>query len=204
MGLVSDFLGGLFSSTSRIGIYGPPNAGKTTLANRISADWGDGSGGGTSATPHETRGARTTTDVVIEREAGSVTLDVVDTPGVTTSVDRDAFLERGMDEAAADRRAREATAGITESLRRLREEVEGVVYVVDAAADPYDQVNGILVRVVEDRDLPMVVLANKLDRPDADVERVRAAFSDYEVVPCSAETGANLDAVYDGLVDRFA
>jgi hypothetical protein len=203
MGLLTDYLGGLFSSTARIGIYGPPNAGKTTLANRISADWGDGSGGGTSATPHETRGARATEGVVIERETGSVTLDVVDTPGVTTSVDRDAFLERGMGESAADRRAREATAGITESLRRLREEMEGVVYVVDGSADPYDQVNGILVRVVEERNLPMVVLANKLDRPDADVDRVREAFPDYEVVPCSAERGTNIETVYDRLVDCF-
>jgi hypothetical protein len=205
MGTLTEFLSGLFSSSSptRLGIYGPPNAGKTTLANRISRDWGDGTGGGTSHVPHETRGARTTEGVVVERRGGSVRLDVVDTPGVTTSVDRDAFLEAGFDEDAADTRAREATRGISESMRRLREDVEGVVYVVDAAADPREQANEVLVRVVEGQRLPMVVLANKVDREDADVERVRRAFPEYDVVGFSALEGDNVDAVYDRVVERF-
>jgi hypothetical protein len=205
MGTLTRFLSGLFSASSpaRLGIYGPPNAGKTTLANRISRDWGDGTGGGTSHVPHETRGARVNEGVVIERNGGSVRLDVVDTPGVTTSVDRDAFLDAGFDETAADNRAREATRGISESMRRLREDVDGVVYVLDAATDPREQVNDILVRIVEGQQLPMVVLANKLDRDDADVERVERAFPEYDVVPFSALEGDNVEEVYDRLVERF-
>jgi small GTP-binding protein len=205
MGLFTDLLSGLFSSRAppRLGIYGPPNAGKTTLANRISKDWGDGTGGGTSHVPHETRGARLDEGVVIEREGGRVRFDVVDTPGVTTRVDHEAFREHGFDADAAENRAREATRGIAESMRRLREDVDGVVYVVDAAADPRDQVNDILVRVVDERGLPMVVLANKLDRPDADVAAVERAFPEYDVVGFSAREGDNVDEVYDRIVRRF-
>ena len=37
---ISRFLKAFFRKrTSRIGIYGPPKAGKTTLANRIVRDW---------------------------------------------------------------------------------------------------------------------------------------------------------------------
>ncbi len=42
---------------ARIGIYGPPNAGKTTLANRIVRDWTGDSMGSVSEIPHETRRA---------------------------------------------------------------------------------------------------------------------------------------------------
>jgi GTPase SAR1 family protein len=40
---------------SRIGIYGPPNAGKTSLANRICKDWLGEEMGKVSKIPHETR-----------------------------------------------------------------------------------------------------------------------------------------------------
>ena len=43
---------------ARIGIYGPPNAGKTTLANRIIRDWTGDAMGSVSPIPHETRRAR--------------------------------------------------------------------------------------------------------------------------------------------------
>ena len=44
----SNFLNRFFKKKrTRIGIYGPPNAGKTTLANRIARDWtGDAVGPG--------------------------------------------------------------------------------------------------------------------------------------------------------------
>ena len=37
---------------TRIGIYGPPNAGKTTLANRIARDWTGDAVGPVSEIPH--------------------------------------------------------------------------------------------------------------------------------------------------------
>ena len=104
----------LFSAEDpkRIGIYGPPNAGKTTLANRIARDWTGDAVGPESHVPHETRRARRKENVEIERNGKSVTIDVVDTPGVTTKVDYEEFLDYEIDEDEAIRRSREATEGV--------------------------------------------------------------------------------------------
>ena len=66
----------------RIGIYGPPNAGKTTLANRIARDWTGDAVGPESHIPHETRRARRKENVEIERDGKSVSIDIVDTGSV--------------------------------------------------------------------------------------------------------------------------
>ncbi|MCK5661346.1 MAG: 50S ribosome-binding GTPase, partial [Methanosarcinales archaeon] len=55
----------------RIGIYGPPNAGKTTLANRIVRDWSGDVMGSVSHVEHETRRARRREGVVITANNGS-------------------------------------------------------------------------------------------------------------------------------------
>jgi len=50
---LSRILSNLFQNkTARIGIYGPPNAGKTTLANRIAEDWSGTVSGTASEVPH--------------------------------------------------------------------------------------------------------------------------------------------------------
>lgn len=88
MGLLAGLrnsISNLFSSGQqqrRIGIYGPPNAGKTTLANRIARDWTGDAVGPESHIPHETRRARRKEDIEIERNGKSVNIDIVDTPGV--------------------------------------------------------------------------------------------------------------------------
>ena len=48
---------------AKIGIYGPPNVGKTTLANRILRDWTGDIMGSVSEVPHETRRAKWKRDV---------------------------------------------------------------------------------------------------------------------------------------------
>ena len=56
---ISRFLKTLFKKrASRIGIYGPPNAGKTTLANRVVRDWVGDAVGPVSEVSHETRRVR--------------------------------------------------------------------------------------------------------------------------------------------------
>lgn len=92
---LSRILSGLFQKkTTRIGIYGPPNAGKTTLANRIAEDWSGSVSGTTSEVPHETRKAVRTGDITISSSNGrTITIDIVDTPGVTTRVDYKEFLD---------------------------------------------------------------------------------------------------------------
>jgi len=189
----------------RIGIYGPPNAGKTTLANRIVRDWtehGDAVGP-ESHVPHETRRARRKENVEIEREGGTVTIDVVDTPGVTTKVDYTEFLEHDMEKEDAVRRSREATEGVAEAMHWLREDVDGVIYVLDAAQDPFTQVNTMLIGIIESQDLPVLILANKIDLEDASVQRIRNAFPQHETVPLSALEGDNMDEVYDKIAEYF-
>ena len=90
----SNFLNSFFKKKkTRIGIYGPPNAGKTTLANRIARDWTGDAVGPVSEIPHETRRARKKEDIIISGANGStVTMDIVDTPGVTTKIDYHEFL----------------------------------------------------------------------------------------------------------------
>ena len=96
----------------RIGIYGPPNAGKTTLANRIARDWTGDAIGPESHVPHETRRARRKENVEIKRNGNSINIDIVDTPGVTTKVDYKEFLEHDIEKDDAVRRSREATEGV--------------------------------------------------------------------------------------------
>ena len=189
----------------RIGIYGPPNAGKTTLANRIVRDWtehGDAVGP-ESHIPHETRRARRKEDVEIRRNGHTVTIDIVDTPGVATKVDYTEFLDHDMDEEDAVRRSREATEGVAEAMHWLREDVDGVIYVLDATEDPFTQVNTMLVGIIESQDLPALILANKIDLDEANADRIRSAFPQHETVPSSALEGDNIDEVYDNIATYF-
>ena len=153
---------------TRIGIYGPPNAGKTTLANRIARDWTGDAVGPVSEIPHETRRARKREDIVISGANGhTVTIDIVDTPGVTTKIDYHEFLEFGMEKDEAIIRAREATEGVAEAMHWLREDIDGVIYMLDATLDPFMQVNIMMVGIIESRNLPVIIVANKIDLAEA-------------------------------------
>jgi hypothetical protein len=172
----------------RIGIYGPPNAGKTTPESHI---------------PHETRRARRKENVEIERDGKTVRIDIVDTPGVTTKVDYKEFLEHDMEKDDAVRRSREATEGVAEAMHWLREDVDGVIYVLDSTADPFTQVNTMLIGIIESQDLPVLIFANKTDLEDTNVQRVANAFPQHETVPLSALEGNNMDEVYGKIAEYF-
>jgi hypothetical protein len=195
----------LFSGTEprRIGIYGPPNAGKTTLANRIARDWTGDAVGPESRIPHETRRARRKENVEIERNGQVVTIDIVDTPGVTTKVDYQEFIQHDMEKEDAVRRSREATEGVAEAMHWLREDVEGVIYVLDSTKDPISQVNTMLIGIIESQDLPVLIFANKVDLEESNVQRIVNAYPQHEVVPLSALEGDNMDEVYDRIAEYF-
>ncbi|MFD1646620.1 Era-like GTP-binding protein [Haloarchaeobius litoreus] len=188
----------------RIGIYGPPNAGKTTLANRIARDWTGDAVGPESHVPHETRRARRKENVEIKRNGSSVNIDIVDTPGVTTKVDYEEFLDyEEFDQDEAVRRSREATEGVAEAMHWLREDVDGVIYVLDSTTDPFTQVNTMLIGIIESRDLPVLIFANKIDLDDSSIKRIEDAFPQHETVPLSALEGENMDEVYDKIAEYF-
>lgn len=196
--------GGLFGKKHvKIGLYGPPNAGKTTLANRIVRDWTGEIMGSTSPIPHETRRARRKADIVIRSGGRSLTLDVIDTPGIATKIDFHEFVEsHGMDEEEARRRAKEATEGVIEAIRWL-EDVDGVVLCMDCAEDPFTQVNVTILGNLEARRLPVVIAANKIDLPQSSPATLKSAFPQHPVVPISALTGYNVDQLYKTMIQKF-
>ena len=201
----SRFLRAFFKKRrSRIGIYGPPNAGKTTLANRIVRDWTGDALGPVSEIPHETRRARRKEDVTISNANGdSIVIDIVDTPGVTTKIDYHEFTEYGIEKEDAVKRAREATEGVAEAMHWLREDIDGVIYMLDATLDPFAQVNIMMVGIIESRNLPVVIVANKIDLPDASPGRLKSAFPQHPVISISGLEGTNVDELYEKMIEFF-
>jgi GTP-binding protein Era len=175
----------------------------TTLANRIARDCTGDAVGPESHVPHETRRARRKENVEIKRNGSTVTIDIVDTPGVTTKVDYKEFLEHDMTKEDAVRRSREATEGVAEAMHWLREDVDGVVYVLDSTEDPFTQVNTMLVGIIESRDLPVLIFANKIDLDESSTQRIVNAFPQHEVVPLSALEGDNMKEVYGKIATYF-
>jgi len=188
--------------TAKIGIYGPPNAGKTTLANRIIRDWTGDAMGAVSNVPHETRRARRREGVTIESNGSKVTLDIVDTPGLATKIDFQEFMAHGLDEEEAKRRAKEATEGIIEAVKWL-DDLDGVILVMDATQDPFTQVNVTVIGNMEARKLPLLIAANKVDLPESSPARIRSAFPQHPLVPISALEGQNIDTLYEEIADHF-
>src|SRR5665648_80142 len=92
----------------------------------------------------------------------SITLDIVDTPGLATKIDFHDFMKKGLEEEEARRRAKEATEGVIEAVKWL-EDLEGVILVMDATEDPFTQVNVTVIGNMEARNLPLLIVANKVD-----------------------------------------
>jgi small GTP-binding protein len=203
LGLNFSWLKKLFKKKkARIGIYGPPNAGKTTLANRIVRDWTGDAMGSVSHIPHETRRARRREDVTITSNGSSVTLDIIDTPGIATRIDFHDFMAFGLPEEESKRRAKEATEGVMESVKWL-EDLDGVILVMDATEDPYTQVNVVIIGNFEARKLPILIAANKIDLPNSSPARIHDAFPQHPLVPISALDGKNIDLLYKEIAEHF-
>ncbi|MEM4605543.1 MAG: Era-like GTP-binding protein [Candidatus Pacearchaeota archaeon] len=182
----------------KLGFYGPPNAGKTSLANRICLDWTGEELGKVSNIPHETREIQFKEKVIIEKDGKKLQLKIIDTPGIATKIDFEDFLKFGLSRKEAQNRAREATQGIIESIKWL-DDMDAVVVLLDATANPYSQVNITIVGNLAARKIPLIIVANKIDLKKANVKRVINAFPEYEVVGVSAKTGQGMDKFYEAL-----
>lgn len=188
---------------SKIGIFGPPNAGKSTLTNQICLDWEGERVSSESSVAHETRKVNEEENVSIKAGNSEVTIDIVDTPGVATEVDDSEFVWEGMNKDSARRRAREATEGIAEAMHWLREDVDGVIYMMDSTEDPFRQVNTMILGIIESRDLPCIVLANKTDLRDSDAKAIANAFPQHTTIPVSVKEKENLNNVYKQITKNF-
>jgi len=197
----------LFSDSEKddfsIGIYGPPNAGKSTLANQISKDLTGEEMGNVSEVPHETRAVQKKEKVEIESGDQSIQMNLLDMPGISTNVDFKDFTEHGLEEDEAKGRAKEATKGIVEAIKYL-DDVDACLVIFDSTEDPYTQVNVTIIGNLEAKDIPILVLANKIDKEDSDPERVRDAFPQHPVVEVSAKDGTNIDKLYEEIVERLS
>ncbi len=182
----------------KLGFYGPPNAGKTSLANKICQDWVGEEIGRVSKIPHETREIQFKEKVFIEKDGKKLEFKIIDTPGIATKIDFEDFLKFGLSKKEAQKRAREATQGIIESIKWL-EDMDAVVVVLDATLNPFSQVNITIVGNLAARKIPVLIAANKIDLKKANVKKVIGAFPEYEVVGISARSGEGIDDFYDAL-----
>jgi len=181
-----------------LGFYGPPNAGKTSLANRICKDWTGEEIGKVSKIAHETRKVQFKEEVEINYKEKSLKFKLVDTPGIATKVDYEDFMKAKLNKKDAQKRAKEATQGIVEAIKWL-DDMDAVIVVLDSTLNPYSQVNITIVGNLVARNIPVLVVANKMDLKKADVKKVEAAFPEYDVVGISAKKGKNMDEFYESV-----
>lgn len=183
----------------KLGLYGPPNSGKSTLANQICKDWLGGEEMSTvSSIPHETREIVIKEQIHIKHKKKELTFNLVDTPGIATKIDYEDFLKFKMTPKEAKERAKEATKGVIESIKWL-DNMDAVLVVLDATQNPYSQVNITIVGNLAARNIPVLLVANKIDLKKADVEKIQAAFPQYPVVGVSAMKGENMPGFYEQL-----
>ncbi len=182
----------------KLGFYGPPNAGKTTLANKICKDWVGTEIGKVSDVPHETRKVTIKEEVIVEHEGKKLVFAIADTPGIATKIDYEDFLKSGMKKAKAKQRAKEATKGVIDAIKWI-DDMDAVVVVLDATKDPYSQVNITVIGNLAARDIPVLIVANKTDLRKAKIKKVQSAFPQYDVVGMSAKKGKGMDEFYEAL-----
>ena len=187
--------------TFSLGIYGNVNTGKSTLANRISMDWTGEAMSKVSEIPHETREVIKKELVSIRVDGKELTINLLDMPGIATKVDYHEFVDYGMSKDDAQQRAKEATKGVIEAIKWL-EHVDIALVVMDACLDPYTQVNITILGNLEARNIPVIIVANKIDKKSAKPERIRAAFPQHHVVEVSALKGDNVNKLYEEIVKR--
>lgn len=198
---INNFFKNIFNKKShvKLGLYGPPNSGKSTLANRICLDWLGEEMSSTSHIAHETREINVKEEVNIKNKKGKeLSFSLVDTPGIATKIDYEDFLKKGMKVTKAKKRAKEATKGVIDAIKWL-DDMDSVVVVLDATQDPYSQVNITIIGNLQARDIPVLIAANKVDLKRANMDRVKAAFPQYDIIGISAKYGKNIKDFYENL-----
>jgi GTPase len=200
--LVQRLIGRIFAKKKdfKLGLYGPPNGGKSTLANKISMDWLGEEMSTVSPMAHETREINIKESITIKSKGKEISFNLVDTPGIATKIDYEEFLKYGFKDKDAKERSKEATKGVIDAIKWL-DEMDAVIVVLDSTIDPYTQVNITIIGNLAARNIPVIIAANKVDLKKSDVKRIEAAFPQYKIIGISAKTGKNIDQLYESLFE---
>ena len=182
----------------KLGFYGPPNAGKTSLANRICKDFTGEEIGNVSKIPHETRTVQFKEKVKISYKGKTMIFKMIDTPGISTKIDYEDFLKYNVKKKVAKIRAKEATQGVIESIKWL-DDMDIVVIVLDSTENPYNQVNITIIGNLAARKIPVLIVANKIDLKKSNIKKIESAFPEYDTIGISAKYGNNLEEFYESI-----
>ncbi len=183
-----------------IGILGQVNAGKTTLANCFSLDFTGERMGKVSSVPHETR-ELTERKMNFKSNGHTLQLNLVDTPGIASTIDYRNFLEHGLTRKEAIQRAKEATQGVVKAIQSL-DKLDAAVVVVDSSTQPFNQINWTIVGNLESKKIPIIVAANKTDLPESDASLVSDLF-EKDVISISALKNEGIDELYNAITAIF-
>ena len=151
--------------------------------------------GSVSKIPHETREISVKEQVEIESNGKKLSFSLIDTPGIATKIDYEEFIKHKMSKSKAKKRAREATKGVIEAIRWL-DNVDCVIVVLDATKNPYSQVNITIIGNLAARDIPVLIVGNKIDLKTANLKKIESAFPQYKIIGVSAQKGENIENFY--------
>ena len=184
-----------------IGLYGPPNAGKTTLANTVLKEiLGDEfKEFSASDVEHETREVQKVEKLVWEKDGKRINFNLVDTPGIATKIDFEDFIKKGIKKKDAKKRAKEATQGVIDSIKWI-ENVDLVLVVLDSTKNPYNQVNITLVGNLVAQNKKIIIVANKCDLKKSNTNKIKVVFPDYKIAKISATKGDGIDELYKMII----
>ncbi len=202
--IIRDFVQRIFNQifakkkTFKLGLYGPPNSGKSTLANKITKDWIGQKMSAVSHIPHETREIHVKEQIVIKHKGRELTFNLIDTPGIATKIDYEDFMKFKLSKKKSKQRAKEATRGVVEAIQWL-DDVDVVIVVLDATENPYSQVNITIIGNLVARKIPILIAGNKVDLGKAKLKKIESAFPQYDVIGISALKGTNMEELYESL-----
>lgn len=187
-----------------LGLYGPPNAGKSTLANKVIEDilGEDSQKFSTSEVAHETRTVQKVEKLELKKNGKTIDFTLIDTPGIATKIDFEDFVKVGVKKSEAKERAKEATQGVIESIKWL-DNVDAVLIVLDSTLNPYNQVNITLVGNLVAKKKKIIIVANKTDLKNSNMDKINLVFPDYIIVPISAKTGEGIEELYETIFKEF-
>ncbi len=192
----------LFKNTIKqasVCLIGEVNTGKSTLANRIALDFTGEETFDVSEVPHETREINKLEHVNFSAGKRKLDVTLIDTPGIATSIDYREFIEHGLTEEDAIKRAKEATSGVVSAIKFLKE-IDIALVLMDSTKAPFDQVSLTLMGALEMQKTKSIIVANKTDLDNAKPDLIRSTFPHLKVIPISALNGDGIDNLYQEIV----